>query len=209
MRRPADRADRPRRRRTASGAGRSSTTPPRPAAISRRSVVRICGAGATCGTSAEIRTEYQYWGETLLLSAERRIDGASGHDARHDLRLRWPGRLLSTDGPLPGSDDATYNRYDVYGRRTWEIGAADARRASDRDPHHLSRLRRQAVSTARPGTIPAPTAPASPSSRRTDIAYDARRNPVREAVSAGGRAPTASSSKSFDDRGRLECRRGG
>ena len=31
-------------------------------------------------------------------------------------------RRLSADGPLSGSEDATYARYDVLGRQIWEIG---------------------------------------------------------------------------------------
>ena len=46
--------------------------------LSRRSVVRVCGTGAPCGTNAEIRTEYSYWGSTFLPSVERRIDAAQG-----------------------------------------------------------------------------------------------------------------------------------
>ena len=32
------------------------------------------------------------------------------------------GRVLSIDGPMPGSNDSKYYRYDAYGRKTWEIG---------------------------------------------------------------------------------------
>ncbi|MGH8167046.1 MAG: hypothetical protein ACREQ1_07390, partial [Woeseiaceae bacterium] len=46
--------------------------------VSRREVVRVCGDTTTCGTPEEIRTEYDYWGDTLLPSVERRIDGTTG-----------------------------------------------------------------------------------------------------------------------------------
>ena len=88
--------------------------------VSRREVVRVCGNTTTCGTADEIRTEYDYWGDTLLPSVERRIDGAEILETDYD--YDDAGRLLSVDGPLPGTDDAVYYRYDVHGRRTWEIG---------------------------------------------------------------------------------------
>jgi YD repeat-containing protein len=49
-----------------------------PNGVSRKTVVRLCGDVSTCGTPSEIRTEYQYWGDTLLPSVERRIDAVRG-----------------------------------------------------------------------------------------------------------------------------------
>jgi RHS repeat-associated protein len=173
------------------------------AGISRRSVVRICGIGTTCGTSAEIRTEYQYWGDTALVTRERRIDGATGTmlDTVNDYDVA--GRLLWTDGPLPGADDRTYNRYDAYGRRTWEIGAAAeggvriATRTFYRDSDDKPLY-------SETGTIPNAASASLSVFRRADLAYDTRRNPVREALSAAGTTFTLTQ-RSFDESGRLLC----
>jgi len=70
--------------------------------LSRRSVVRICGDTTTCGTNAEIRTEYEYWGNTFLPSVERRIDAAAGVTLTTTYDYDAAGRLRSTDGPLAG-----------------------------------------------------------------------------------------------------------
>lgn len=94
--------------------------------LSRRSVVRRCGHGADCGTYQEIRTETLYWGNTFLLSRERRIDAYYGRTLDTTYGYDSSGRLTVTDGPLPGTDDATYNRYDDFGRKSWEIGARSA-----------------------------------------------------------------------------------
>jgi YD repeat-containing protein len=180
-----------------------------PTGISRRSVVRVCGIGTTCGTGAEIRTEYQYWGDTPLVTLERRIDGAtildttSGYD--------WAGRLLWTDGPLTGTDDRIYNRYDSHGRRTWEIGAAapGGVRIATRTVYRDSDDKPLTTET---GTIPDAASTSLGVFRRTDYAYDARRNPVREALSAptsGAGQGTGTTfrviDRSYDDQGRAIC----
>jgi RHS repeat-associated protein len=176
---------------------------PSPAGISRRSVVRICGVGTTCGTSAEIRTEYQYWNDTPLVTRERRIDGASGAMLDTIYAYDAAGRLLSADGPLAGADDAQYNRYDAFGRRTWEIGAAapDGVRIATRTFYRDADDKPVSAET---GTIPDANATGLTVFRRADLAYDARRNPVREAVSGSG-ATFSVVDRSYDDQGRAIC----
>jgi RHS repeat-associated protein len=171
--------------------------------LSRRSVVRVCGDITTCGTNAEIRTEYEYWGVTFLPSVERRIDAARGVTLETRYGYDAAGRLTSTDGPLPGTDDAVYNRYDLYGRKTWEIGARgpNGLRIATR---HLYRDSDDRPVSSETGTIPEADSTTLTILRRTDLAYDSRRNPVRETVSAGGTAFTLVQ-RTFDDRGRLSC----
>jgi RHS repeat-associated protein len=175
-----------------------------PAGISRRSEVRICAdAGSSCGANAPVRTEYQYWNDTPLVTRERRIDGASGAMLDTIYSYDAAGRLLSADGPLAGADDAQYNRYDVHGRRTWEIGAAapDGVRIATRT---IYRDADDKPLYAETGTIPDANATGLAVFRRTDLAYDARRNPVREAVSAAGTI-YAVTQRTFDESGRLSC----
>ena len=94
--------------------------------MSRKQVVRVCGDTTTCGTSAEIRTEYEYWGSTLLPSVVRRIDAARGETLETHYTYDGAGRVLIEDGPFVGTDDAKYFHYDIYGRKTWEIGPLGA-----------------------------------------------------------------------------------
>jgi RHS repeat-associated protein len=173
------------------------------AGISRRSVVRICGATTTCGTNDEIRTEYDYWGDTPLPSVERRYGTVSGAPLTTTYTYDVEGRLLSTDGPLAGTDDATYSRYDRYGRKTWEIGARGpgGLRIAAR---HVYRDSDDRPVSSETGTIPDADSTTLTILRRTDLAYDARRNPVRETVSASGTTYTVLQ-RTFDDRGQLEC----
>jgi len=171
--------------------------------ISRKSVVRTCGLGTTCGTNQEIRTEYQYWGSTYLPSLERRIDAAQGITLDTSFTYDPAGRLLSKDGPLPGTDDTVYSRYDMHGRKVWEIGARapNGLRLANKSTYRDSDDKPVAIER---GTISDPDNPVLTVQSRADVAYDSRRNPVREVGSASG-VTYGVADKSFDDRGRLEC----
>ncbi|MGQ0384689.1 MAG: hypothetical protein ACT4UP_08435, partial [Gammaproteobacteria bacterium] len=172
--------------------------------LSRRNVVRVCGNVSTCGTPDEIRTEYEYWGNTFLPSVERRIDAARGETLETRYTYDDAGRLLIEDGPLPGTGDARYFRYDVHGRREWEIGPLES---------NGTRLARQfeyrdaddKVEYVDEGSVTNPTNPSFTAVfRRIDHAYDSQRNPVRDTVTAAGTTHTLVQ-RTFDTRGRLEC----
>jgi RHS repeat-associated protein len=171
--------------------------------LSRRSATRICGDVTTCGTADEIRTEYEYWGNTLLPSVVRRIDAARGETLETRYSYDLAGRVLVEDGPLPGTSDAKFTRYDVHGRLTWEIGPADL--AGVRQARRFSyRHADDKVVSVEEGTVPHESSTVLTVHRRTDHGYDSRRNPVRESLSAAG-ATYAVTQRTFDDRGQLEC----
>ncbi len=169
---------------------------------------RICLANAagvelTCGTAAEQRRDIQYLGATPLVQSETLTDGILSQSLTTTHGYDNAGRLLSSDGPLPGTDDATFYRYDVHGRRTWEIGAKGANgvriatrtfyRDSDDKPLY-----------AETGTVPDQAGTTLTILTRTNLSYDARRNAIRTAVSASGTTYTVTD-KAYDDRGRLVC----
>ena len=174
--------------------------------LSRPSVVRVCGDISTCGTPDEVRTEYTYWRSTMLPLTESRVDARAGVTLTTTYTYDNAGRVLSKDGPLPGTDDAVYYRYDIIGRRTWEIGAlgANGLRPAKKYAYRDSDDKVIATDTGAV-TSPNDTALAAlPVPVHTDSVYDAHRNPVREAVSAGG-TPYALTERSFDNRGQLVC----
>jgi RHS repeat-associated protein len=173
------------------------------AGVSRRSVVRVCGDTTTCGTSNEIRTEYEYFGNTLLPTVVRRIDNAHAETLETHYTYDGAGRMLSEDGPLLGTDDAKYFRYDVYGRKTWEIGPLGAN--GQRNARYFTyRDADDKLLKTDEGTVTDPSNPSLTPSTSTDITYDSHRNPTTEAISAGGVTYTVLQ-RSFDDSGRLEC----
>lgn len=176
--------------------------------ISRPSVIRVCGDITTCGTVDEIRTEYTYWGSTLLPLTESRVDARAGVTLTTTYSYDLAGRLIMKDGPLPGTDDAVYTRYDLLGRETWEIGqkGANGLRPAKK---HTYRDADDKVTATEVGTVPGavPDLPALPTLTpltRTDMAYDNHRNPTREALSSGG-TTYAVTERTFDDRGQLVC----
>ena len=175
-----------------------------PAGISRQSAVRICNdAGASCGTSAPIQTEYLYLGDSLLPTRERRIDGVTGQILDTTYSYDPSGHLLSTDGPLSGTSDASYVRYDAFGRKTWEIGplGPNGLRVATRYGYRDSDDKPVSSET---GTVPDEWSTNLTVLNRTDFSYDSRRNAVREAVSAAGTTFTVLD-RSYDLTGRPEC----
>lgn len=173
------------------------------AGLSRPSVVRVCGDVTTCGTANEIRTEYQYWGNTFLPAVVRRIDAARGETLETRYTYDLAGRVLTADGPLPGTADAAFSRYDVLGRKTWEIGPAD--NAGVRQAKRFTyRAADDKVAAIEEGTVPNETSTVLAVHRRVDNTYDSRRYPVIEALSAGGSIYTVTH-RAFNDRGQLTC----
>jgi len=171
--------------------------------LSRRSVSRVCGDVSTCGTADEIRTEYEYWGNTLLPAVVRQVDAARGEMLETRYTYDLAGRVLVQDGPLPGTSDARFNRYDVHGRLTWEIGPAD--QAGMRQAKRFSyRHADDKVESVEEGTVPHESSSVLTVHRRIDHGYDSRRNPVRDTMSAGGTS-YALTQRTFDERGQLEC----
>jgi len=170
---------------------------------SRKTLVRVCGATTTCSGNAESHTEYTYFGETNLPATVTVKDEATGATRTTTYSYDAAGRPLSIDGPLSGADDAVYSRYDVYGRKTWEIGAADANGVRQ-VKRYTYRDSDDKVTKAESGTIPDPNSTNLTLIEQSDITYDSRRYAIREATSSGGTNYRVTD-KSFLDRGLADC----
>lgn len=167
-------------------------------------VVRMCYLGSTCGTSAEIKTEFTFWGATALPITETRIDAASGISLTTHYTYDDAGRLKIEDGPLPGSGDAKYFHYDAVGRKTWQIGPVNADNSRPAT-QFTYRSADDKVSASQTGAVLDPNNPTfNTTAARTDTAYDARRNPTNASTSAAGTVHTVRST-SYDNRGQLIC----
>jgi RHS repeat-associated protein len=167
-------------------------------------VVRMCYLGWTCGTSAEIRTEFTYLGNTALPLTETRIDAAAGTSLTTTYTYDDAGRPTIVDGPLSGDGDARFFGYDTLGRKVSEIGPANPSGVRPLT-RYTYRPADDKVSAVETGTISYATNPPTISiATRTDTDYDARRNPTKAATSAGGTVHTVQST-SYDHRGQLVC----
>ncbi|AMG72867.1 YD repeat protein [Sphingopyxis granuli] len=172
--------------------------------VSRKTVTRVCGVTTTCGTTQELRTVYSYWGNSFLPSSVRQVDQAAGLTSETTYSYDAAGRLLVTDGPVAGTSDASYNRYDIHGRKTWEIGpaATDGVRQAKRYTYRDSDDKVIAVES---GYVTDPNATAlTQTFSRIDTSYSAARYPIREKVSSGG-TTLQITDKSFDGRGQPVC----
>ncbi|MDE2404897.1 MAG: RHS repeat-associated core domain-containing protein [Sphingomonadales bacterium] len=187
----------------ASGVRRATYVSYTSGTLSAPSVVRVCGLSTTCGTNSEIRTEYDYWATTFLPSQKREIDASRGITLTTTYSYDGAGRLLSEDGPLPGTDDAKYYRYDVYGRKTWEIGSkgTDGIRPVLRYTYRDSDDK---IIRIEYGSVQDPNSTTLTVYQQSDMAFDAHRRQVREAVSSGGSTFKVTDA-THDDRGNLIC----
>jgi RHS repeat-associated protein len=123
-------------------------------------------------------------------------------------RRRQPGLGLQSRGPDRGAQprqgflrlDA---RYDVHGRKSWEIGArsAEGLRIATR---FFYRDSDDKVIYSETGTLTDETSSALSVFRRSDFAYDERRNPVRESVSSSGTTHKVTD-RSWDGQSRPVC----
>lgn len=108
----------------------------------REEVCATSGSGneLTCGTADSFVREIAYFGGTRLPASETLTDGIGTAPITTTYSYDTSGRLLSENGPLPGSYDASYYHYDILGRRIWEIGPRNeqSRRAATRTTYRDS-----------------------------------------------------------------------
>lgn len=87
----------------------------------RLAETHVCGE-TECGTAQEQVTLYRYWHNTKFPQTVTQTNGTGTVSQTTTYSYDAAGRQLSEDGPLSGSDDAKYARYDNAGRKTWDIG---------------------------------------------------------------------------------------
>lgn len=170
---------------------------------------RVCntysnGSNHTCGTATEQVTEYTYWGNTLLPETIKKTNGTGSLSAITNNQYDNAGQLLSSNGPLNGSDDAVYNRYDVVGRKIWEIGrvgGSGSKRKAVRTTYRNADDQPLKVET---GTVPGAASTVLTVAQTVDNSYNT--NGLKTKVVVKGGATTISVMQySHDARNQLEC----
>lgn len=169
------------------------------------------GVELTCGTANSFVQQFTYWGATRLPLTETATDGVGNGPLTTTYTYDAAGRRTSVNGPLPGSDDATYARYDSVGRRIWEIGALGengyriATRTTYRDADD------QVIEVVT-GLVAGSTTNISPTTlsfhsveKEIDTQYNSRRLAIRSTVTSASSTPYIVSQMSYDSRNRVSC----
>jgi YD repeat-containing protein len=187
--------------------------------LSRKTKTRVCAKAATdftCSGTPLSQTDYTYVGNTFLPATVTVTDNTNCTPSCVTETTTYTydtwGNVASVQGPMNGVAGTKYSRYDQYGRKIWEIGAADgttpatAKRLAKRFTYRDSDDKVTKVET---GTVTCPTNCLTDTLtltllEQTDTTYDSRRYPVREATSSGGTNYRVTD-RSFLDRGLNDC----
>ena len=189
----------------------TTVTPPLGGAISRKTTVRVCNQTtppATCASPSASHTDYTYFGYTFLPATVTVTDDATGVSETTTYTYDNAGRVTSVQGPQNGVSGTKYFRYDIYGRKIWEIGASDAsgKRLAKNFFYRDSDDKVYRVNT---GTVTCAsdcnTDPLTLSLlEQLDYTIDGRRNVVRDKRRLSSTNYTVTD-RTFLDRGLLEC----
>jgi len=169
----------------------------------------ICAANSsgvelTCGSANSFARHITYFNNTRLPASESITDGIGTAPITTTYSYDTAGRLVSQDGPLSGTADAVYYRYDILGRRTWEIG-----------PQNEAGTRNATITTYRNSddqpTLVQSGYVSSPNStsltqlvRQAETDYNARRLPSVARIRANGTVENVAQT-SYDGLNRAQC----
>lgn len=175
----------------------------------RKKKERVCntnssGANLTCGTATEQVTEYTYWGNTLLPLTVKSTNGTGSLAAITTNAYDNAGRLLSSDGPLSGTTDAVYNRYDIVGRKTWTIAQQGGNGTNRKATKTTYRAADDQPSQVQAGTVTSPTSTSLNVTQTVDNSYNSKRLKTKTDVK-GGSTKYGVTQYSYNARNQLEC----
>ena len=176
----------------------------------------ICEADAngtelTCGTAQSFVREFTYFEATSLPLTETVTDGANNGPLTTTYTYDDAGRQLSVDGPLTGSDDAAYSRYDILGRKVWGIGpkGENGLRPATKTTYRVADDQVEKVET---GTVAGTTTATSPTTLAftevitvAETDYNTRRLATKSTVSDNTGTMHSVTQMSYDARNREDC----
>lgn len=176
--------------------------------VTSTSECRTAAPGNCSGGSDEVKTTIAYAGNTALPASVTIGAGDNSLTATTAMTYDAMGRLLTRDGPLPGTDDTTRFYYDVEGQSLGSVGP---------DPDGTGPLLRRAVrntynAAGQVTLIEIGTAIDQSDSalanmtvlQSSSTTYDANNRKVADSITAGG-TTLAYSQTNYDGRGRINC----
>ncbi|WP_404343065.1 RHS repeat domain-containing protein [Pseudoalteromonas mariniglutinosa] len=149
-------------------------------------------------------TRYTYWGNTNLPKTVTKTNGVGVLKQVTTYTYDDAGRVTIEDGPLAGTDDAIYYRYDNGGRKTWEIGAKNQRgyRVAQRFTYRNQDDQVRIIET---GTLTSPTSTSLSVYNTETIAYNTRNLATKKEISSPSKKE-AVTQFTYDTRNRLMCK---
>lgn len=180
---------------------------------------RVCavssaGANLTCGTADEFVKQTTYWGSTFLPLTETLTDGVGSQSLTTTYSYDAAGRVLSVDGPMPGSADTAYTRYDVIGQKTGTIapdpdGAGALGRPATRITYDLAgRVIKQEtgeLADVQPETVAPVGWTGFNVLSSNETAYDVNGRKITETAKGSDGIAMSVQQLSYDARGRADC----
>lgn len=176
--------------------------------VTSTSECRTATPGNCSGGSDEVKTTIAYTGNTALPASVSIGAGDNSLTATTSMTYNAMGRLLTSDGPLPGTDDTTRFYYDVEGQLLGSVGP---------DPDGTGPLPRRAVRNTYNPVGQVTLIEIGTASDQSDSAlanmtvfqssattYDANNRKVANSVTAGG-TTLVYSQVNYDGRGRVNC----
>ena len=174
-----------------------------------------CRTQASCaGTADEVVTTFTYDTGNLLPLSQTVAPGAGSGGLTTTWTYTDLGDKLTEDGPVPGTDDTTYWRYDPLRRKTGEIGpdpdgAGVQKRPATRTTYDAAG-RVIEVETGTLASVPAASiAPENWSGftilKSIETTYDIQSRKTLEVVRGSDTLPVSVTQYSYDSFGRLEC----
>jgi RHS repeat-associated protein len=180
-----------------------------PSSIIKLTQVTRCATAATCGNSAsETKVAYEYSSPNLQVTKATVSSGDGLIVAPTVYAYDDANLLISSDGPLAGSDDSEHLIYDALQRLRGRIGSdPDGAGSKPRRAERYTYDTAGRTSKVETGTVTGVTGSALDVMtvfQTLDITFDANGNKAKDAVSSGG--ITASVVQySYDIEGRLTC----
>ena len=171
--------------------------------LARLQRVSVC-AGAECGTVAEQVTEYTYWGNTSLPQTVTVTNGARSLTQVTSYNYDDAGYLVSEDGPLAGSLDTTYYRYDNAGRKTWQIGPQNLQ-GYRKAIRYSYRAQDDQISKTEDGILTTPTSTALMVERTAVNSFDSSKGLISKTESSSVAGKEFVTQFSYDALNRLSC----
>jgi RHS repeat-associated protein len=186
-----------------SGSRRKTTNEYKDFGVSKRLWKTTVCDNDDCTGNKKLVTTYDYVGSTPLIKSTTKTSGDETLSVTTTYDYDAAGRLIMEDGPLAGTSDAVYYRYDSSGRQTWQIGALNQqnKRVASKTTYRTQDSQPKKIEQ---GTVALPTSTALSVNSKTDYTYNSNGLPTKVTLGSASSIKTVQE-MSYDGLNRQEC----